>query len=204
MVDEVLEVQEYLQGKNINPKCLYRICYMLVKWYKQQGLSHLEIREAIFNWGKTNNIYIHCNVNNIIYQAINDKNRLRENVIVRINNNDIQEIIKRFDSRNCKLLALSLLCLAKCSADRDGEFNVSLLALSNWTKIDYSNISKRYLPELIDFGYVSKQENKRVFSWDKNVKSKSVSLKIMLPFSNSGTYILKNNDIHELYDEIFT
>ena len=58
MINEILEVQEYLDGKNINKKCLYRTCFMLAKWYKQQGLSNVEIREKIFEWGKKYNIYI--------------------------------------------------------------------------------------------------------------------------------------------------
>lgn len=204
MINEVLEVQEYLKGNNINPKCIYRICYMIAKWYAGQGLSHLAIREKIFEWGKENNIYIECNVNNIINQVMEDKTKLRENVIVKINENDIQEINKRFDTKNCKLLSLAILSYAKCAADSKGEFNISLLALSNWIGIAAQNISNRYLPELINFGYVEKiTEAKQTFSWNKTAKSKSIRLKINVPLHNSGKYEIAENDIFKAYDLIF-
>lgn len=203
MINETLEVKEYLEGNKINKKCLYRICYMLAKWHNQQGLSHLEIRQYIFEWGEKYNIFIPFNLNNVIYQVIEDKSKLRENVDIKINDNDINEITKRFDSKNCRLLALGLLCLAKCSANKDNEFNVSLLSLSEWLHINHGNLSAIYLPELIDFGYISKVNTEKTFSWDKKVKSKSLTLKINVPIHNNGKYVINDNDIQQLYDSIF-
>lgn len=204
LINEILEVQEYLDGKNINKKCLYRTCFMLAKWYKQQGLSNVEIREKIFEWGKTYNIYIKYNVNSIIYQALEDKHRLRgDEAVVRISQSDIDEITRRFDSVPCRKTALGILCYAKVSADRDNEFNISALALSNWLNLNSGNLSALYLKELNDFEYIQKIKNEKTYSWDKNVKSNSLRMKLLVPIENKGDYILGNNDIEKLYDDIF-
>ena len=203
MINEVLEVQDYINGININKKCLYRICYMLAKWYKQQSMTHIEIRQAIFEWGKKYNVYISCNLNNIIYQALKDKQRLRDNVSIKINEFDVNEIKRRFDNKNCRMVALAILCIAKCSANRDGEFNISILALSNWLHINHGNISSRYITELIDFGYISKVNFEKTFAWNKQVKSKSLNIKLEVPINNSGEVFLVDNNIIDLYNSIF-
>lgn len=205
MINEVLEVQNYLAGKNISKKCLYRICYMLVKWFKQKGMSNIEIRDAIFAWGKKYGVYIAYNLNSIIYQALSDKHRLRGKTEIRVSDADIEEIKKRFDSQNCRKLALAILCLAKASADSENKMLVSVTALSNWVGIAASNISARCIPELIDFEYISKVENdNKTYSWNKNVKSKSLNLIIHVPIENLGQYILNDNNISELYSTVFT
>lgn len=177
---------------------------MLAKWFKQKGMSNIEIREAIFAWGKKYSIYIEYNLNSIIYQALSDKHRLRDKMEIRVSDADIDEIKKRFDSQNCRKLALAILCLAKASADNENKMLVSVTALSNWVGIAASNVSARCIPELIDFEYISKVEsNNKTYSWDKNVKSKSLNLKICVPIENSGQYILNDNNIGELYSTIF-
>lgn len=177
---------------------------MLAKWYKQQGLSNVEIREKIFEWGKKYNIYIKYNVNSIIYQALEDKHRLRgDEAVVRISQSDIDEITRRFDSVPCRKTALGILCYAKVSADRDNEFNISALALSNWLHLYSSNMSSRYIKEMIDFEYIQKINSTVTYSWDKNVKSNSLNLKILVPIENKGEHILVDNDIEGLFDEIF-
>ena len=177
---------------------------MLAKWYKQQGLSNVEIREKIFEWGQRYNIYIKYNVNSIIYQALEDKHRLRgDEAIVRISQMDINEIIRRFDSVQCRKVALAILCYAKVSADRDNEFNISALALSNWLNINRGNMSGRYIKELIDFEYIKKTDVSKTYSWDSNVKSNTMTLKILVPIENTGDYILSKNNIEGLYNEIF-
>lgn len=204
MINEILEVQNYLNGKDINKKCLYRICYMLAKWFKQQGLSYIEIRQSIFEWGKKNDIYITCNLNSIIYKALSDKQRLREKIEVRISETDINEIKKRFDSKNCRKLALALLCVAKVSADSENIFSVSVTSLANWIGVDPGNCSTRYISELIDFDYIEKSNLPKVtYSWNGKVKSKSLTLKIKVPLFNNGNYILEDNNIKKLYSEIF-
>lgn len=203
MINEVLEVEEYLAGKNISKKCLYRICYMLAKWYKQKGMSHIEIRQAIFDWGKKHGVYITYNLNSIIYQALADKHRLRGKTEVWISESDIEEITKRFDSKNCRKLALAILCIAKVSADNENSFSAPVTALSNWVQIDAGSCSKRYLPEMIDFGYISKLDSEKVYSWKGKAKSTSSQFTILVPIDGCKGHLLKENNISGLYDEIF-
>lgn len=204
MINEILEVQEYLSGQNINNKCLYRTCFMLAKWYKQQGLSNVEIREKIFEWGKKYSVYIEYNVNSIIYQALEDKHRLRgDEATVHISQKDIEEITKRFDSMVCRKTSLGILCYAKVTADSDNVFDVSVLALSNWLKLPRTALGSRYIKELIDFEYIKKIRTNKTYSWDKNVKSNSLRLQILVPIENKGEYILKDNNIDKLYSDVF-
>ena len=198
LINEVLEVQGYLNGENINKKCLYRICFLLAKWFKQQGMSHIEIRQAIFDWGKKYHVYIEYNLNSIIYQALEDKQRLKDNIVIKIT-----EIKNRFDTKNTRLTALAMLCIAKGYADRDREFQVSIIALSVWLNISNTHLSGIYIKELVDFDYLEKINSEKIFSWNKKTKSKHVRYKIKVPLFNNGTYELVNNDIHRLYSEIF-
>lgn len=204
MINEVLEIQEYLKGKNISEKHLYRICFLLAKWYKQQELSNIEIREKIFEWGQKYKIHIKDNVNSIIYNALNDEKPLRGNeTIVKISQNDVNEIIRRFDSEKVRKVALTILCYAKVSADSNGEFNISALALSDWLKTNYGNMCSRSFKELIDFGYMEKVCSSPTFTWDKNTKSTTLRLKLLVPVKNDGEFVLNGNDIDGLYNDVF-
>jgi len=203
LIDEVLEVKDYLDGKNIDKKCIYRICYLIAKYYKQQGLPFLEIRDKIFYWGKQHNVYISCNLNGIINRVLKDNVPLRESSIVRISNSDIDEITRRFDSKPLRLFALSLLCLSKVSANNKGEFDCSISAVSNWIKVNRGNLNHRYLTELINYRYIERTSDEKVLSWNGNVKSKSLMLKMNVPLRNNGKYKLDGNDIFGLYNLIF-
>ena len=202
MINEVIEVKEYLSGKNINKKILYRICYLLAKWYKEEGLSQLEIRDAIFSWGKKHDVFIKYSVNNIIYKVLEDKTRLKDNISIKINKADIEEINRRFDKKNTKLTALALLCYAKACANRDKEFDISSVALSNWLGINSGDMSTYYLREVIDFEYITKISTpSNTFKWDTSKQNSGY--RINVDIHNSGNYTLKDNDILDLYFQIF-
>ena len=203
MINEIIEVKEYIDGKNINKKCIYRICYLLAKWYKESGKNQVETRNEIFNWGKKYGVYIQCNVNAIIHQAFAEDQRLKDNLHIYINTDDIKNIKDRFDSKNARLTALSLLCYAKAFSDYKHEFSISLVDLSNWTKIHNTQFSSRIIPELIEFGYISKVKNEDIFSWNGNVKSQKSKFRIEVPFVNNGQYELVDNQIRLLYQQIF-
>lgn len=205
MINEVFEVQQYLEGKNINKKCLHRVCYLLAVWFKEHGLSHLEIRNEIFKWGEEHHVFFPFSVNTVIYQALEDGHKLRGETDVFISEADITEIISRFDSRNCKLLALAILCYAKVNADANGEVNISTVAFSNWLGLQQSHISGRYIPELIDFDFIERcGDEKSYFMWDKKQPlSKNRRYKIKVPLVNKGTYVLAGNDIMALAKDVF-
>lgn len=204
MINEQYEVNQYLEGKNINKKCLHRICFLLAKYYKEAGLNHLEIRNKIFDWGKEWGVYFPFSVNSVIYQALEDKNKLRGKTDVYINNEDIAQILSRFDSKNCKLLALAILCYAKVAANSDGEVAISTVAFSSWLKMQQSHISGRYIPELVDFDFMEKLgDEETYFMWDKKTLSKNRRYKLKVPVVNDGIYTLVDNDIFSLAQEVF-
>lgn len=203
MINEVAEVKGYLDGKNLNKKNLYRICYLLAKWHKEQGLTHVEIRNSIFDWANQYHVFIKYSLNSIIYKALDDKNRLRDNIVIKINKGDIDEISNRFDSKNTKLVALAVLCFSKAYADRDKTFNISSKALASWLNMDDSNLRKRHIKELVDFGYLSKISSpQNTYTWSNT--NPTCEFKINVDIHNSGNYVLVDNEILDLYSEIFS
>jgi hypothetical protein len=122
MINEVLEVESYLDGSNIRKnECTFRMCYLMAKYFHSKGLTPIEIRKEIFNWGYNYNIYILHNVNDIIRMAIADGIPLTEKKIY-VNNDDINRILERFSTNNSKLCALGVLLFSKAHADEDGIF----------------------------------------------------------------------------------
>lgn len=203
MINEVIEVRSYLDGKNLSKKNLYRICYLLAKWFKEKGLAHMEIRNAVFEWAGRHNIHIKYNLNGIIYRAAEDKSRLKDNAIIKINQGDVDEINSRFDSKNTKLVALAVLCYAKAYANRDKIFSVSSTALSEWVKISVTSVSGRHMKELCDFGYISKiPPAKNGYAWAQ--KDMNNMYRLNVDIHNNGGYVLADNNILDLYSEIFS
>lgn len=209
MIDEVYEVEEYLNGKVVSERGRYRAAYLIARWFTQEGMDFCETRNAIFEWSKRTGNYIKYNVNDIVTGARACSERLTDNVNVRISEKDINRIVLSFDSSKARILALAILCFAKTHANRDGVFNISISALAEWIGLSRSSINTKYLPELITLGYVERVDAPQAITrWhrDKEVKTsryKSVRLKINAPLYNAGKYELHNNDIHTLYDDIF-
>lgn len=203
MINETLLVKQYLNGENINEGIMYRICYLLSKWYKENGVnSKLEIRNNIFNWAKENNVYIKINLNDCIDRATKNKRRLTGDNPIRVSNKDVEEITRRFDNKNVRLIALGVLCYAKQFADQNNEFELPVTAFGDWVGISYTHIASRYMQELIDYDFIEK----KTFSpsmWRGSVKSKSPIVKIKVPIINDGEYQIVNNDIRKLYHNIF-
>lgn len=202
MINEVLEVKKYLNGDCITPKGIYRACYLLAKWYKQQDKSPLEIRKLIFEWGKKFNIFIKYDVNTIIYHAINDKRKLNEDIVVKISKNDFKRITECVDRKNTQITALALLCYAKVFADSDSEITISSVDLGNWLNIDDSRLRRNHIKELIDFGYISKITRTQKYVWEKKSNSSKNTYKVNAPIRNTGDFELHGNDIMELYKKL--
>lgn len=209
MIDEVYEVKQYLAGESVSERGRYRAAYQLARWYTQEGYDFKATRNKIFEWARATNNYLKYNVNDIVTAARNHKERLKDNVIVRISESDVNEIVRLFDSRNARRLALALLCYAKVYADKDGVFDVSMASIGEWIGVAGQNISQRHLPELIALEYVEQvYDDSLVAHWHKKKKShthryKTTRLKINASLYNAGKFELKNNDIDKLYNDIF-
>lgn len=204
MINEKIEVENYLSGENIyKNECTYRMCYLMAKYYRDQGLSPVEIRKKIFSWGHEFGIYIVHNVNDIIKMAI-IKNEPLCVEDAYVNSDDIKEITDRFSKKNTKLCALAILLLAKTHCDRDGLLIFSQVDFAKWVGILQPNVSNIF-DELEFFDYVEKikLDEESTFVWNGKVVGKNVKYKLKVPYVNEGEYILRDNNIKELYGEIF-
>lgn len=205
MINETLLVQQYINGENINNDILYRIYYLMAKYYKENGISNLsEIRQKLYEWKNKYNVKNSTYINNAIINALSDKRRLTTDNQIKVSVQDVEFIKSKFDTRNTRLAALALLCFAKQFADTNCEFDISISALGDWIHINKSNLSGRYLKELVDFEYITYEKQKTNHkAWMADVKSKVKKFKIMASIKNQGEYILRDNDILELYSRIF-
>lgn len=204
MLNEKNEIEALLKGERINKKYTYRSCYLLAKYFKSLGYDHNKIREEIFAWGRKYEVYITDDLNSIIQRVFKDKKEIAENIEIKISNNDIEEIIKRFDRYNTRLTAFAILCFAKKYANRNGMFYMSRVGLSNWINIKQTNLSNRYIKELIDFNYLEKvtvNDIKLIKINNKKV-SKMLIYKIKVNFKNTGEYIVEDYDIRKEFEKI--
>lgn len=204
MINQVLEAREYLAGKNITPENLFRICYMMSKVLLSDGLDPLEVRSRIFEWGKQNNIYFKFNVNDAIVKASNDGICLRGDVDVWIGHKDVEEIVTRFDSRTVRCTALAMLCFAKVSTHRNGEFVIPSRWLTAWLGEKARTTYQRAIEELKMFGYLTTVDRKgNVARWNKGNHHDGTIYRIVPSFDCVRDYRLKDNNIWAFYESAF-
>lgn len=209
MLDEVYEVKEYLSGKKVSERGRYRAAYLIARWFTQEGCDFKDTRSHVYDWAKQSGNFIKYNVNDIVTAARQCKDRLKDNPKLCVSEDDINRIVELFDASKTRLLALAILCYAKIYANSNGEFSVSVSALSNWIGISQSSLVKRYIPELEQLGYLSKLGlEKSARTWHRGKehetqKYRTTRMKINVPLHNAGEHRLVHNDIQQLYDEIF-
>lgn len=204
LIDEKIDALNYLNGKYIYPRNLYRIYYVLAKWFYSQGMIKIEIRDSIFEWANEHGITVkHC-LNDIIDYVIDSGIPLKQDIVVRINESDIYEINRHFDKKNTKLVALAILCYAKIYADKNKEFSLSSVPFGCWVGISDSQIRARYFKELIDYSYMEKiYTPKNNYKWGNREDEKTSKYKLLVGIDNSGDIILDGNHINKLSSNIF-
>jgi len=205
LINERYQIDELFSGKNLERYPQYRVCYLLAKHYRDIGLQPIDVRKEIFTWAKTHNYWINENLNSIIQKVFSDKIPVIEDVKIRISEQDVSEIRRRFDSKNSRITALAILCCAKCFADKHGYMKVSLRDIACWVGIAAQNISSRTMKELIAFGYVSeldKYQKKRA-KYNGGYFYKPKSFKINVSFKNEGDVVFDGGDILTLYHKLF-
>ena len=200
----MLEAQEYLAGRNISLQNMYRMCYLMAKLLLSEGLGALEVRERIFAWGSDNGIYIKPSVNSIIEKASNDRVILNGDIEVWVGNQDVEEIIRRFDRKIARCDALAMLCYSKVYANRRGEFTLPCRSLAAWVGFGALSTHWDVIRELITFEYIELVDYSRgVRRWDKkNLSDKSV-YRVIAPVSSAKDYRLIDNKILDLHNTIF-
>ena len=204
MIDQVLEAKDYLAGKNISPQNMYRICYVMARLLHREGLGHLESRDRIFQWGKENNIKIVPSVNSIIEKAANDKSSMNDGLEVWIGQQDVDEIVRRFDRRLTRCDALAVLCYSKVYANRRGEFTLPHRSLTGWVGEGKEYTHWKVIRELLTFEYIEIANiSSGVRRWDKKELSDGSVYKLIVPVSKDKKYMLEGNNIWKLHDTIF-
>lgn len=203
MINERVEVRDYLQGKNLHRDIEYRICLLLAKWYYEQGNTTVSaIREKLKIWAKENNFYFNVSMNTIASRVIDGQMKLQGDFPIYINDTDIGIIQRDFDSYYERIVALAVLCYAKAYA-KDNKFKISQIALEHWLNINHRTLSK-YFKMLEEFDYIGKVQGGDIHSWyNKYVVAESYTYEILVPCENTGKYQLVDNNIFDLYDVIF-
>jgi hypothetical protein len=193
-----------LNGERINKQYTYRTCYLLAKYFKSLGQDSVKIRESILDWSSKYQIYISDDLNSIIQKALHDNHELISEVEVKISQDDIDEIKKRFDKYNTQITAFAILCFAKIYADDSGVFKMSSVGLSNWTGIARTNMYV-YLNELIDFKYIEKISKTQLIKLRRKNKtiSKLCAYKINVNYNNKGGFVFYDNNIQEEFEKLF-
>lgn len=207
MINEKYQVDEILSGKNIGRYSQFRICYLLAKHYKDEGLAPVDVRIKIFDWAKDKQCYITENVNNVIQSVFKENKPLVSSVNIYVSQDEIDDINKRFDLMTSKITALAILCFAKCYADKNGYVKIPQQELSAWVGVGRQHLSSNIIPELIAFGYLEcpdKYQKKRHNKATDRYRYSSKTYKMAVPFTAQDGYEFDGGDILSFYQKIFS
>lgn len=204
MINEKREVEMYLNGEGVNKNILYRICYLLAKHYKEEGMSRLDTRTALFDWANAHQIYVQYDLNSIINFVYDvDKRTLSDTEYVLFSSEDVAEINKRFDEHNVKLVAFALLAYAKRFANAKNEIVMGYHELANWVGIGESVVRKRIIKQLIDYEMVAiVKADKSLFKKHDKLLSSRTRFKILIPVKDEGETKV-GNDIRGGFAKLF-
>lgn len=204
MINERVEAKNYINGVGVSKHILYRICYLITKYNKESGMSQLECRNALFDWGAKNNIYIEYDVNSLISFVFNKDNKpLSDTKFVLFSKDDLYEINHRFDNRRVKLAAFALLAYAKRFANTRNEIVLSCAEISNWIGVSESAFRKTILSQLCDFEFVEiVKPVHSMLSKHNKILFNRTRIKMLIPVNNNGEYEVDDN-IQENFNKLF-
>lgn len=205
MVDEMAEVRKYLSGQQLErQENLYRACYMVAKYYKQLGCDEETIFHNTAEWARTYNLTLSFSLAGCVAAAYMNDRALRDGNVVRISRQDADTIRMYARNKPGRRVALALLCCAKGYAASDGSFVASSGALSSWLGMDACNVRGRYIPRLVQTGYLEKLPTQETLhGWQKNYYRNACRLRLKVPYVDDGEWELRNNDIRTLYEQVF-
>ena len=143
MINELVDVKQYLNGRGLNHDIEYRICLLLSKWFYSNGAeTREEIRESLKDWAKQYGFFFTVAMNGVADRVISEKMTLRGQNPVFVNQNDIDIIVKKFDTYEERIVALAVLCYAKIYTTNRGDFKLSISALASWLGMERKTVSK--------------------------------------------------------------
>lgn len=204
MINELTDVKRYLAGEGLHRDTEYRICLLLAKWYYHNGVTtREEIRERLIEWAKENDFFITVAMNPLIDKVISGDMQLLGQMPVPVSDREARIIAKKFDTYEERIVALGVLCYAKVYSDSSGAFKLSQSSLSRWLGMESRTIRK-YITILRNLNFIRVNKLGNVNSWyQKTVVSRLNEYKMSFDLDEGGQYLLENNDIDKLYDDIY-
>lgn len=205
MINEIAEVKKYLaQEPPTDRRALYRACYMIAKYMKAGGTPPADTVAFLSKWAPHRKQEI--NMMQCVNAAYTNDTPLHVGGRVLISDNDVIRLMEHAPMDGDRLVGLGLLCNAKAFADEHGVFQVSGLALASWLGVTGPNMRTRNIRRLCDWKYVEKIDTGRGKPSGRFSKySKSASCyRMLVPYDKGGQFELVDNDIHGLYNQIFS
>ena len=205
MIDEVSEVKRYLNGEGLDDsQNYYRACYMVTKYYKKFGLTQKEIFQKVSEWVANVGLKLSFSLMGCVSAAYANDLDLRSGKTVRVSQADAEHIREYSRNREDRRVALALLCCAKCFADKDGAFTVSSGALGSWLGMDSGNLRNRQIQHLMQYGFIERLDDRDAFrGWKKSYYRHAYRYRLLVPYSAGGKWVLEQNDIRKLYEQVF-
>lgn len=199
MINEIAEVNKYMAGEPPKEATrLYRACYMIAKYMKEDGKSPVDAVAFLAAWGANNR---NVNLVQCVNAAYMNDTKLRRGCRVFVSEDDVKEIIDHSPTVGDRKVALALLCNAKAFADKKGIFQASTEAIAHWIGKKGQNIRARNIDRLCLWEYIEKIDTDKGKASGRFSKyQRRIScFKILVPFKNVGEYELIDNDIDALY-----
>lgn len=202
MLDEYIEVKNYLDGKGMRKKTEYRTCLLLARYFKDGGMTRRETIESIFSWGRANDIDITTRVRDVVNKVYDNDEHINR-YKVGVYQSEINEIKQWFDNRSERIVALAMLCCSKAFADENGDFKVSLGGIADWT--GYSDVTiTNAVKRLKQYEYLDVVTHGDTYSWFNTVKTKCNCYRVIGNVKESGDYyVLEDDDIAGFYEKFF-
>lgn len=207
MINEYKMAKSYLENDGVKKRNLFHTVYLIVKYYYEENLSRLEIREKVFEWGKKFSYFLPFDVNMIINMVFEkDRTKLTRNEFVYVTEEEINDIKTRFSLPKVQLTAFAFLCYSKSHADKNGEFSISMDAMSAWLNVSRTMLFRRYLVELIGFGYIEKCAIKKYYlakARTSSLKNTANRYRLLVPVSKAEKGEKVDNDILSAFNRLF-
>jgi hypothetical protein len=207
LLNEINEVKRLFSGDFNRTEGLYRDCFLLSKYYKEQGMNAPQIRIALFKWAKESGVILDLDINGVITKAMDDKNKLTDKIEIYVSREEIKDILGTFDHPDVRLVAFCLLVFAKGRMSKNKMFDISLPGLSNWSGVSLSSMKKRILKELEIFGFMEKinadiKGNSLSYNKTNKFYMKHNTYKLLFKVYDDKDFLVTDEDIRKEFEDI--
>lgn len=208
LINEKKQLQDIINGKNINIFNVRYYCTLLIKHFYLMGIkdSHDIISEC-FTWGKKNNVWIKLNIKKLVDNILSNPIEIKDVENVYVTNEELS-YIKYIcgNKKKSKKLAVGILVYAKVHGV-DNVIDLNIRMMCDFIGIDISNSSKssnfynRDLKHLFNCNFIEDLEE--VNKWKNKLTSFNRKLRVNFKLENKcGEYIVKDDKFIDFYRNI--